>query len=308
MGEGRSSERTWAGFAWGTLLFNLVVILWGAYVRASGSGAGCGGHWPLCNGQVVPRSGTVETLIELVHRVTSAGALVCVGILAVGVFRSSSKGHPARKTVMASAAFVLVEAAVGAALVLFGLVGQNASAARAVVIGIHLTNTFLLLAGLTLTAHLLSGGTPLGLCRRRSVQATVVVAVLLVVVGATGAVAARGDTLYPASSLSAGIAQDTSETASTLLRLRLLHPAFAILVGGLLIGVALWLQERAPATSPLLAPFAGLLVIQLLVGLANVYFLAPIPIQILHLFLADAIWIAFVLIVADALRVRATAT
>lgn len=304
MTEGAPLRQPWVRFAWGTLLFNLVVILWGAYVRASGSGAGCGGHWPLCNGEVVPRSGTIETLIELVHRVTSGAALICVGVLVVGVFRSCRKGHAARRAVTASAAFVLVEAGVGAALVLLGLVGQNASGARAAVMAIHLTNTFLLLAALTLTAHFLSGGTPMTLTPRRRFSLAVVVAALLVVVGATGAIAALGDTLYPASSLAAGIVQDASGSSGALLRLRLLHPAVALLVAVALVAGASSLQRRAADASRLLAPFVGLLVIQLVVGLANVYFLAPIPIQILHLFLADAIWIVFVLIATEALATR----
>src|SRR5215467_12703113 len=71
-----------SAFAWGVLAYNVAVIAWGAFVRASGSGAGCGRHWPLCNGEVVPRPTSVATVIEATHRATSGLALVgVVGLL-----------------------------------------------------------------------------------------------------------------------------------------------------------------------------------------------------------------------------------
>src|SRR5512136_1928461 len=140
-------------FAWLVLAWNVAVILWGAFVRASGSGAGCGAHWPLCNGEVVPRAPALETMVEFMHRATSGIALLLVVALAAWVFRARPKGHPARRAAGASVVFILVEAAVGAALVLFGLVAENDSVARALFMAGHLANTFVLLACLTLAAH-----------------------------------------------------------------------------------------------------------------------------------------------------------
>ena len=144
--------------AWLVLVYNLAVIAWGAYVRASGSGAGCGAHWPLCDGRIIPRSLGLATLIEYSHRITSGLALISVVLLLVWVRRVCPPGHPARRGALMSLVFMLTEAAVGAGLVLFELVADNASMARALFMAVHLTNTFILVAWLTLTAWWLSGG------------------------------------------------------------------------------------------------------------------------------------------------------
>src|SRR5262245_62215656 len=80
-------------FAWLTLGITIVVIVWGAVVRATGSGAGCGSHWPLCNGVVVPRSPSMATLIELGHRLTSGLALLLVLGLVIGAWRQIGRAH-----------------------------------------------------------------------------------------------------------------------------------------------------------------------------------------------------------------------
>src|SRR5215210_628478 len=149
-----------ARYSWTTLAFTLAVILWGATVRATGSGAGCGSHWPLCNGEVVPRSPRIETVIELTHRVTSGIALLLVIGLVVLAFRWRPRGHAARKAAGWTLFFMLTEAAVGAGLVLFELVADNQSIARALFMATHLINTFFLLGAMTLTAHFASGRAP----------------------------------------------------------------------------------------------------------------------------------------------------
>lgn len=124
-------NRRFAIFSWSVLVYNLGIILWGAFVRASGSGAGCGSHWPLCNGEVIPRSPTVQTLIEFSHRLTSGVALILVVALTVAAFRAFPKRHIVRRGALFSLFFMLTEALVGAGLVLFSLVADNASIARA---------------------------------------------------------------------------------------------------------------------------------------------------------------------------------
>ncbi|MBV9958983.1 MAG: COX15/CtaA family protein, partial [Acidobacteria bacterium] len=141
-----------AAYAWGVVGYNLLVIVWGAYVRASGAGAGCGSHWPLCNGEVIPHSKGIETLIELTHRLTSGLSLLLIVGLAVWAFRAFQKGHPVRRGAVLSLLFILTEALIGAVLVRRELVAGNASLSRAVVMSIHLINTFTLLAFLALTA------------------------------------------------------------------------------------------------------------------------------------------------------------
>jgi cytochrome c oxidase assembly protein subunit 15 len=292
-----------ARFARATLVWNVAVILWGAFVRATGSGAGCGAHWPLCNGEVVPQTPAVETMIEFTHRLTSGAALLLVLALAIWVFRARPKGHPARRAAVASLVFILLEAAVGAALVLFRLVAQNESAARALFMAGHLVNTFLLLAALALTAHWLGRGAPLrrdALGRHGAVFALALVA--LVLVGTSGAIAALGDTLYPARSLLAGLGQDLSSTTGLLVRLRLLHPILGA-AGALVAAVAAArVLQSTDARGPRRSAWtvAALALAQVAAGLINVVLLAPVWMQILHLFLADVLWIAVVLLAAQA--------
>lgn len=287
--------------AWLVLSFNLAVILWGALVRATGSGAGCGAHWPLCNGDVLPRAAALETLIEYTHRATSGIALLAVFFLAFRVFRAKLPGHPARFAAAASVLFILSEAAVGAGLVLFRLVADNESVARALFMAVHLMNTFVLLACLALTAHWCSSDARAQLTRRAWPMALAAVALLLV--GTSGAVAALGDTLYPARSLTEGLAADLSPTAHLLVRLRVAHPLLALL-GALAVAAAVaGVQRHHGKASPRRAAWslAGLVLLQLGIGLANVALLAPVWMQLVHLLLADLVWIVFVLVAVRAL-------
>src|SRR6266545_7603351 len=108
-----------ATYAWAALGYNLFVIVWGAYVRASVSGDGCGSHWPLCNGEIIPSVGQTKTLIELTHRLSSGLALLMVVGLVAWAWRAYPKKHMVRQAAMFSLLFILTEALVGAGLVLF---------------------------------------------------------------------------------------------------------------------------------------------------------------------------------------------
>ena len=293
-----------ARFAWFALFYNVLVILWGAYVRATGSGAGCGAHWPLCNGEVIPQAPGVAMLIEFSHRVSSGLALLVVVALFVWVRRAVPAGSPARRAAAASLVFIVAEALLGAGLVLFRLVAQNESLARALVMPLHLANTLVLLLCLTVTAHWLSGGSPISIDgRKRRLGIAVALLVLVIGVGKTGAVAALGDTLYPAVSLSAGFAADTSPTASLLLRLRILHPALALATAvALLFGLTALPVGPTDRRGQLARRSVYVLtVVQVLFGFANIWMLAPVWMQLVHLLLADLLWIALVLTVASTL-------
>jgi len=296
---------TIARTAWLVLVYNLGVIAWGAYVRATGSGAGCGAHWPLCDGRIVPRSLGVATLIEYSHRITSGLALLSVLALLWWVRKATPPGHPARLGALMSVVFMLTEAAVGAGLVLFELVADNASMARALFMSVHLTNTFILIAWLALTAWWLSGGEamqPAATPGRAAALGGLLAAVI--VVGVSGAIAALGDTLFPSKTLAEALTADLSPTSHILLRLRMLHPALAITTAGLLATVAPLLARRdgTPAAARLGRSVAALALTQLVAGLVNVMLLAPVWMQLLHLLLADALWISLVLLGAVLLR------
>ncbi len=287
-------------FTWFVLAYNLLVILWGAYVRATGSGAGCGSHWPLCNGVVIPRQSQIETIIEFTHRLMSGLALILVVILFIWGYRTYSKGHPVRLGASLSLFFIITEALVGAGLVLLELVADDASIGRAISIVIHLLNTFLLLAALTLTAYWASGGKAVRLHRGLDLWLIGIGLVATMVVGASGALAALGDTLFPVQSLAEGIRQDFSPTAHFLVRLRILHPTISILVGIYLIlstGV-INLRTKDTALHRVARVLTILVAVQLGAGFLNVLLLAPVWMQIVHLLLADLVWIALVLLAA----------
>lgn len=203
--------------------------------------------------------------------------------------------------------FMLTEAAVGAGLVLFELVADNATFARALFMAVHLANTFILVAWLTLTAWWLSGGPAVsitGKLARTSVLG--MLAVGLLIVGASGAIAALGDTLFPSASLEQALAADLSPTSHALIRLRVLHPVIAIVVSAVLAVLAPWLAARhaSARTRVLGTAVTGLALTQLVVGFVNVLLLAPVWMQIVHLLVADLLWIAFVLHGASVLAVR----
>ena len=273
-------------FAWSVLAWNVLVVLWGAYVRASGSGAGCGSHWPLCNGEMLPQAPRTATIIEFTHRMTSGVALIAVIALCVWAFRQFPKGHLVRRTTVLSVAFLLTEALLGAGLVLLQYVDKNESAGRAVYLSAHLVNTQLLLALLTLTA----------LQRWPAVTRWLGLLAIALVVSVTGAIAALGDTLFPATSLAAGMQSDFSATAHFLLRLRVIHPILAVAAGVFFALTALSIIRRSTSAQAKAAAWAValLVVLQFYAGATNLLLLAPVWLQIVHLLLANLLWIALV--------------
>jgi heme A synthase len=291
-------------FAWAVLGYTLFVILWGAFVRATGSGAGCGSHWPLCNGAVVPRSPAAETVIEFGHRLTSGIALLMVGALLIGAWRRYPTGHVVRRAAAWSAFFLVSEALIGAGLVLLELVAQNRSLARGYWVAGHLINTFLLVAALTLTAWFTSGHAPPRLRDNRRLAWSLAVALGgLLLLAASGAVTALGDTLFPAPSLAEAKALTFSDAAHFFVRLRVWHPVLALVLFCVTL-YALWDTagtNESPAVNRLAAAVFALFTLQLAVGALNVFLLAPVAVQLVHLLLAHAIWIAMILLGASAL-------
>jgi heme a synthase len=295
-------------YAWGVVGYNVLVILWGALVRATGSGAGCGNHWPLCNGEVIPLSPRLDTVIEFTHRCMTGGAGFIVLGLLVWTFRATVKGQAARVMAAASIVLLLNEAVLGALLVKLGYVTGNQSVGRVVVLSIHLSNTLLLLAALTLTAVLLGTGQmwhELGVRGGRKLWAALGLAATLVV-GVSGSLAALGDTLFPASSLRAAFAQDFAAGSPWLLRLRGIHPVSAVIAAVFVI----WLvkQARIAGVGQLGTIVLGLLAFQFLLGLADVVLLAPVWMQILHLLGADLYWVALVALAAAVVWPRSTSS
>ena len=315
----RSGLSGFAIYAWLDLAYNILVILWGAVVRGTGSGAGCGDHWPLCQGVVIPHAAQIATVIEFAHRATSGIAVALVVALVFFAFRGFSKRHPVRRYASAALFFTLTEGLLGAALVLFGDVGNNASMSRVFVLSLHLVNTFLLLASLALTAKSASEtavARPLQTFDKAAdsfqtssagLYATYAAGLIgALAIAVTGTIAALSDTLFPAASLAQGFQMDFSKASNPILRLRIIHPAIAVIVGCFLMVLAVHaLSTPSPPPAKRLARYLlGLIFLQFSFGALNVILLAPLWMQVLHLLTADLVWITLVLLSAEVLGAR----
>lgn len=298
-----------ARLAWLSLAANVVVVLWGAVVRATVSGAGCGQHWPKCNGQFVPPLHSTRTLIEFSHRVTSGLALLLVVWLGVRAWKARHELPHVLGPALASVLFMILEALIGAGLVLLRLVELDASVTRAISMSLHLTNTFFLLGAMTWTAAAASFDTKPSFARAPKSARTIVVLGmgLLLVTGVTGAIAALGDTLFPASTLAQGLTQDQAPAAHFLVRLRGLHPFFAIFAAALLaLGANRLAEDASPRMVRSCRAFSLSLLVQLVLGVINLVLLVPLWTQLLHLLSADAVMILFALVAAQALAPEVT--
>lgn len=291
-------------FAWATLAVNIGTIVFGAYVRATGSGAGCGASWPTCHGRVIPPELEGARAVEFTHRMTSALALLMVAVLVLWIFRSFPRRHPARRGALWSGVLILGEAAIGAMIVLYEWVADDVSAGRTAAVPLHLVNTLLLLAALTLTVWWVSGGGPVRAGTDRTLFRLLLVGGVGVgALAATGAITALADTLFPSESLRSGLTQGFAEAEHFLTRLRVAHPIVAIVVGVYLIRLV-GARRREPAGVPRRSASAllALLVVQFVAGASNVAFLTPIWLQLLHLLLADLAWVSFIWFGCETLR------
>lgn len=297
--------RKFARFGRIVLGYNLFVILWGAFVRASGSGTGCGDHWPLCDGALIPDSPALATLIELFHRATSGIALVMVLLLFIRARKAFASGHPARRASAASLALIVIEALIGAAIVLASLFGDNASMARAVTVGAHFVNTLILLAALSLTIWFAHRPQPLHVTPLSGTGALMLAGIAgWLVLGASGAVGALSRTLFPSTDLATALAREFSPDAPLLLRLRTLHPLIAAIMGVFMSYLAVRVNREIHTrqTRQLAISIVAIFFAQCLLGMLNVLMVVPTPaLQLSHLLLMDALWIAYVTLCCMAL-------
>jgi len=283
-------------YAWSVLVFNIGVILMGAVVRATGSGAGCGPSWPTCQGELIPEL-VGATSIEFAHRALSGVALVMVLALAIWVWRHTAAHAPARTGATLAVVAIVLEALIGAMIVLAEWVANDASAARASAVPLHLVNTLFLLGALTLTIFWLSGGGRLDWSMRRGVTRVVIIGgVALVILSATGAITALADTLFPKGG------GDLTSAAHFLTRLRIVHPILAVTAAS----AGWWVagRGRLPRGRPARA-LPILVGLMLVTGALNIALGVPVVIQVIHLALADVLWVAYVLTSAGALAVPA---
>jgi heme a synthase len=301
-----------ARYAWFVLAWNIVVILWGVFLRASKSGDGCGQHWLTCHGEVVPSAPELKTVIEFSHRVTSSIAgLLIIGLLVWAYRRWRRSGLEIDKLAMRAAllsfVFVIIEGLLGAGLVLTGNTAENLTPERPIWMAAHLINTLILVGFLTLTARYASGAPAIKLRTDSKYIAAIAIGVAAVfIVGITGSIAALSSMIFPPGTLSEGLASDFSPTSNILVRLRILHPVTAILTSVFLIFLTGWLakeREDNKAITRWSNVIALLVLAQIAAGAATLLTGAPIVMQLVHLLLADMIWISYVLFAASFLSV-----
>jgi heme A synthase len=293
-----------ATYAWLTLLVTFVVILWGDVVQATGSGAGCGAHWPICNGAVLPAFEGRETVIEFTHRLTSGFVFLMSAVLFVWSRRGYPKGHLVRRGANFGLFFMFTESLVGAALVLFRLVGQDASVTRAIVAPIHLVNTLFLIAALALTAWFASGGKPFRWRNQGAVSPLLIVGfVSLVIIAVMGAITSLGDAIFPVRNTAEAIGRSLTAGEHFLVRLRIWHPFAAIGLGlfMLVAARAITTLRPTPTTQNLSLAIFVVYLLQLATGFLNVALSAILSTQLVHLLLADSLWTLWVLLAASAL-------
>ena len=284
--------------AWTTLAVNATVILQGAVVRATGSGAGCGRDWPRCQGEFLPLDHGIATWIEFSHRALSGVALLIGVWLLIRAFRTRHTLPGFLPWALASCCFLAVEALIGAGTVLTGLTGDNVSVARGLLVAFHLLNSLLLIGALALTTVHAYPSDPKSMdwSGPRGLNLLMILGLLgMMVVMFSGGIAAMGNTMFPPESLQSGLAADFDASAHPLIRIRILHPFLAVGVGAYL-----WLSYALSGRIKPLAQvknfrtiLAGVYGLQLFVGTANLAMLGPMILQLLHLaiaIVAFALW------------------
>ncbi|MGL4611173.1 MAG: COX15/CtaA family protein [Trueperaceae bacterium] len=295
-------------YAWLTLLVTFIVILWGDVVQVTGSGDGCGAHWPVCNGEVLPVIEGRETLIEFTHRLTSGVVFLMSVVLLVWSRRAFPKGHEVRKGANFSLFFMFTESLVGAALVVFRLVGTDASITRAIVAPIHLVNTLFLIAALTLTAWFSSGGKPFRLKDQGSLSSLLLLGcVSLIIIAIMGAITSLGDAIFPVRHTTEAIGRSMSAGEHFLVRLRIYHPFAAIGLGLFVLVAARYIASTrsSKTTQTISLAIFVIYLLQIAVGFLNVALSAALPTQLIHLLLADALWTLWIILAASALANKA---
>jgi heme A synthase len=280
------------------IVLSILSILAGAFVRATGSGDGCGSTWPTCKGKIIPQLSDTSEVIEFSHRSIS-GILLIVTLIIFIKSRNMSKGTIVRTTVNLLTFFVVFEAAIGAVIVLYEWVGLNSSLPRIIAVPIHLVNTFGLLACYAALYKVLLNN--FKNIKQLWDRRFVFVAFLFLLSGATGSITALADVLFPSASFYEGLMEDFDRTSELLTRLRILHPLVAT---GL--SVALIIESRKIQKDYKIdVKFLQLLVIvAVTLGVLNVLSNIVLLLSILHLAIADLLWISYIYVSMDKIKIN----
>jgi cytochrome c oxidase assembly protein subunit 15 len=278
------------------ILLSILSILAGAFVRATGSGDGCGSTWPTCKGKVIPQLSDTSEVIEFSHRSIS-GILLIVTLIIFIKSRNISKGSIIRTTVNFLTFFVVFEAAIGAVIVLYEWVGLNSSLPRIIAVPIHLVNTFGLLACYAILYKVLLNN--FQNIRKLWDRRFIFIAFLFLLSGATGSITALSDVLFPSASFYEGLMEDFDRTSELLTRLRILHPIVATGLSAVLIIESRIIQKDYKINVKFLQ---FLVIIAVTLGLLNVLSNIVILLSIFHLAIADLLWITYIYVSMDKLK------
>jgi heme a synthase len=293
-------EKRLRKWAWFLLVYTILVILWGAWVRISHSGDGCGDTWPLCNGQLVPEAARGKTWVEYGHRFTSGLYGIVVIFLFIWIQKLKTKFEltSVHRWMRWTTVFMISEALLGAKLVLFGLVNLDQSGWRVVVMSLHQLNSFLLVA---FTVRFLAATfehqyrSEWSLRVNKNIQprflSSPIFLMGFLLIAITGAWASLSTTLFPSTSLLDGFAKDFDSASHIVLKLRGFHPVFGILIGG---GLSLALYRISSGLNVFLGRVAllcsALIATGIVVGMLTLFMLSPVPLKLVHLLLAHLLW------------------
>ena len=279
-------------YLWGILLFTVAVIISGDIVQATESGAGCGDSWPKCDGTLIPAFADVHVAIEFIHRMlTSVLSFGYLGLL-IGGYLLFGRKHPVWRSILFSTAILLVEILLGASLVLFGWVEDNATWGRVIADSFHVVNTLVLLGSLVLIIFLSRPDGGILVAKSNPKRRYLIFAMLIVIlITVTGTINSLADTLY----LSDHVVVEETPIAQLLVSVRAIHPLIAIIGGFAIIGfLYLVIEEPSAQKSALGFAVFGVIFLQFLSGVFNIVLLTPVETQIIHLGLADTLWILLV--------------
>ena len=280
------------------IVLSILSILAGAFVRATGSGDGCGSTWPTCKGKIIPQLSDTSEVIEFSHRSVS-GILLIVTLIIFIKSRNMSKGSIVRTTVNFLTFFVLFEAAIGAVIVLYEWVGLNSSLPRIIAVPIHLVNTFGLLACYAILYKVLLNN--FKNIKQLWDRRFVFIAFLFLLSGATGSITALADVLFPSASFYEGLMEDFDRTSELLTRLRILHPMVAT---GLSVGLIIESRKVQKDYKIDVKFFQILVFIAVILGVLNVLSNILLLLSILHLAIADLLWITYIYVSMDKIKIN----
>ena len=278
------------------LYLSILSILAGAFVRATGSGDGCGATWPTCKGRIIPALSDTSELIEFSHRSVS-GVLLIVTLIIFAKTRKFQKDSLVRTVTNYLTFFVIFEALIGAVIVIFEWVGLNSSLPRIIAVPIHLVNTFGLLGCYAILYKILDENIEeiISMFNKNFIF----ISSLFLLSGATGSIAALADVLFPSASFIEGFLADFDRTSEILTRLRILHPIVSSALSIVLYVYSIRINKKYNIR---VKPLQILILVAVFLGFLNVLSNIILPLSILHLAIADFLWISYIYVSIDLVK------